>query len=179
MSRKIGARLGISLVLVLTLAGGARAAVPSAPSPAAGVDAARLLEAARVPTCVCEEQRQELASYRDAVAAAPTVEAAREKAAWPSRLARRAIAWTRFLKHDTSKADEIRARLLAYEERVARAETQRAAADEFEGLVRVAGGDVKVGGHGGCRYDATEIVAIVFGFLFFIIPGIILLIVFC
>jgi hypothetical protein len=58
MSQKIGARLGISLVLVLTLAGGARAAVPSAPSPDAGVDAARLLEAARVPTCVCEEQRR-------------------------------------------------------------------------------------------------------------------------
>jgi hypothetical protein len=176
MMRRIAARLGLSLVLLMTLAAGARAAVP--PGPDAGVDAARLLEAARVPSCVCEEQRQELAHYRDAVAAATTVDEAREKAAWPSRLARRAIGWTRFLKHDQSKVDEIRARLLAYEERVARAETPRAAADEFEGLVRVAG-DVKVGGSGGCRYDATEVIAIIFGFLLFIIPGIILLIVFC
>ena len=51
---------------------------------------------------------------------------------------------------------------------------------EFEGLVRVAGDvDVRVGGGGGCHYTSAEVIAIILGFFLFIIPGIILLIVFC
>ena len=168
-----------SIGFVLAVAGGAHAAVPGVPAPDAGMDAARVLEAARVPSCVCEEERVELARYRDLVAAAATVEAAREKASWPSRLARRALSVAGFVKRDSASLDATRARLLAYEERVAKAPDAAAAAAEFEGLVRVAG-DVHVGGHkGGCTYDATEVIAIIFGFILFIIPGIILLIVFC
>jgi len=168
-----------SIGFVLAFAGGARAAVPGVPAPDAGMDAARMLEAARVPSCVCDEERVELARYRDLVAAAATVEAAREKATWPSRLARRALSLAGFVKRDSASLEATRARLLAYEERVAKAPDAAAAAAEFEGLVRVAG-DVHVGGHkGGCTYDATEVIAIIFGFILFIIPGIILLIVFC
>ena len=168
-----------SIGFVLAVAGGAHAAVPGVPAPDVGMDAARVLEAARVPSCVCEEERVELARYRDLVAAAATVEAAREKASWPSRLARRALSVAGFVKRDSASLDATRARLLAYEERVAKAPDAAAAAAEFEGLVRVAG-DVHVGGHkGGCTYDATEVIAIIFGFILFIIPGIILLIVFC
>jgi hypothetical protein len=166
------------MVFVCTLASGARAAVPALPAPDAGVDAARVLEAARVPSCICEEERQALASYRDEVAAAKSLDEARDKATRPSRLARRAIGFASWMKRDTAEMDTIRARLQAYEDRVAKAETPSAAAAEFDGLVRVAG-DVRVGGSGGCHYDATEVIAIVFGFLFFIIPGIILLFVFC
>lgn len=55
-----------------------------------------------------------------------------------------------------------------------------AAAREFEGLVQLASNGVNVSGNSGhCHYDTTEIIAIVLGFLLFIIPGIILLIVFC
>jgi hypothetical protein len=173
-------RTGVLCALVFTfaIAAPSHAALP-APAPDAGVDAARVLQAARVPSCVCEEEQLELARYRDLVAAAASVEEAREKATQPSRLARRALAFAGFVRRDADSIEATRARLLAYEERVARAPTAAAAADEFEGLVRVAGGDVKVGGSGGCNYNGTEIVAIVFGFLFFIIPGIILLIVFC
>jgi hypothetical protein len=168
-----------SIGFVLAVAGGAHAAVPGVPAPDAGMDAARVLEAARVPSCVCEEERVELARYRDLVAAAATVEAAREKASWPSRLARRALSVAGFVKRDSASLDATRARLLAYEERVAKAPDAAAAAAEFEGLVRVAG-DVHVGGRrGGCTYDATEVIAIILGFILFIIPGIILLIVFC
>ena len=162
----------------LLLAGAAHAALP-APSPPATSDGRAALEAAGVPSCVCEEEKLELARYRDLVAAASSVDEAREKATWPSRLARRALALTGFVRRDDTRIDEIRARLASYEERVAKAQTPQAAANEFEGLVRLAGNDVKVGGSGGCRYDATEVIAIVFGFILFIIPGIILLIVFC
>jgi hypothetical protein len=145
-----------------------------------GPDARRMLEAAGAPSCVCEEEQVELARYRDLVAAAASVEEARERAAKPSRLARRAIALARWISPAPSKLDETRARLAAYEARVATAPDAAAVAAEFEGLVRVAGGvDVKVGKGGGCRYDTTEVIAIILGFLFFIIPGIILLIVFC
>jgi len=177
--RRSPAWAGICFTLMLG-AGAAQAALPAIPAPDSGLDAARLLEAARVPSCVGEEQQLELARYRDLVAAAPTVEKARERAIFPSKLARRALMMAGLVHRDDSDLDRVRARLAAYEERVARAESTQDAASEFEGLVRLAGASVNVGGGGGgCSYTTSEIIAIVFGFILFIIPGIILLIVFC
>lgn len=172
--------LACTLLLAFGMAGVAQAALPALPAPGAGVDAARLLEAARVPTCVGDEERLELARYRELVASAATVESAREAAIRPSKLARRALTLAGFVQRDDRELDRVRAQLAEYEDRVSRAETQQDAATEFESLVRVAGGaNVNVGGGNGCSYDTVEIIAIVFGFLLFIIPGIILLIVFC
>jgi len=169
-----------ALLLIFGMAGAAQAALPALPAPGAGVDAARLLEAARVPTCVGDEERLELARYRELVASAATVEAAREAAIRPSKLARRALTLAGFVQRDDTELERVRAQLAEYEDRVGRAETQQDAATEFEGLVRLAGGaNVNIGGGNGCSYDTVEIIAIVFGFLLFIIPGIILLIVFC
>jgi hypothetical protein len=163
----------------LLFAGAARAAYPTLPPPGAGIDAARVLEAAGVPSCVGDDEMLELSRYRDLVAQAASAEEAREKAAKPSRLARRAIALARWFTRDDTKLDDAAARLSAYEARVARAQTPAEAADELAGLVRVAG-DVHVKGNsGGCTYDSTEIIAIILGFIFFIIPGIIMLILFC
>jgi hypothetical protein len=50
---------------------------------------------------------------------------------------------------------------------------------DSERLVQLAGNGVSVGGSASCHYTTTEIIAIILGFLLFIIPGIILLIVFC
>jgi hypothetical protein len=161
------------------LAGTASAAVPKLPSPDAGIDAARMLEASGVPSCVGPEEKLELSRYRDLVASAATAEEARERASKPSRLARRAIALAHWFRRDDAKLDDVAARLTAYEARVARAETQAAAAAELDGLVRVAG-DINVHGNsGGCHYDTSEVIAIILGFIFFIIPGIIMLILFC
>lgn len=172
---------GIFLLVALQTAIATAAPLPPPAAPEdSGGDAARMLRAARVPDCVCEEERLELAHYRDAIAAAASADEAREKAARPSRLARRALALGGFLRHDDGELERVRAQLTAYEARVAQTETPEAAAEEFEGLVRLAGGaDVRIGGNGGCSYTTPEIIAIVFGFLLFIIPGIILLIVFC
>jgi hypothetical protein len=167
--------VSIGLVIALAIAAlPASAAVPSFDGP----EARRMLEAAGAPGCVCEEERLELARYRELVAAAASVEEARERATKPSRLARRAIALARWISPEASKLEQTRAKLAAYEARVAVAPDAASAAAEFDGLVRVAGVDVNVG-KGGCSYTTTEIIAIVLGFLLFIIPGIILLIVFC
>lgn len=155
-------------MFVLTSAQGARAAFPPLAGPEAGGDAARLLEAARLPTCVCEEQRLELTRHRDAIAAAATVEEAREEALRPSRLARRALAIARWIGRDPSRLDDTRERLLAYEARAAKATTPADAPAELDGLVSVAG-DVHVGTGGGCTYDATELIAIILGLFLFII----------
>jgi hypothetical protein len=132
--------MGLVAALLLTLgtAGAAQAAVPALPAPGAGVDAARLLEAARVPTCVGDEERLELARYRELVASAATVESARDAAIRPSKLARRALTLAGFVQRDDTELERVRAQLAEYEDRVGRAETQQDAATEFEGLVRLA-----------------------------------------
>ena len=175
MSLRIWLSIGLGLALAIAADPGS-AAVPTFD----GLDARRMLEAAGAPGCVCEDEQLELARYRELVAAAASVEEARERAVKPSRLARRAIALARWISPEQSKLDATRAKLAAYEARVATAPDAASAAAEFEGLVRVAGGvDVQVGKGGGCSYTTTEIIAIILGFLLFIIPGIILLIVFC
>ncbi|RIK97698.1 MAG: hypothetical protein DCC71_21550 [Proteobacteria bacterium] len=175
------ARWGVvsACLAALLLAAPARAALPRLPSPTEGADAQRLLAAAGVSDCVCEEERLELDRYRALVAAAESVEEARERATRPSRLARRALGLARWVAPEPSKLEAVRARLAAYEARVATAPSAEAAAGEFGELVRVASVDVGVGKGTSCRYDTTEVIAIILGFLLFIIPGIILLIVFC
>jgi len=168
---------GVYAAIVFAVASVATAGLPPLPPPGEGVDAARLLQAAGASGCVCEEERVELERYRELVAAARTLEEAQERAARPSRLARKALALARWLVPERSTLEATRARLEAYEAAVARTHTPAQAAGEFDGLVRVAG-NVNASA-GGCHYDGTEIIAIILGFLFFIIPGIILLIVFC
>jgi hypothetical protein len=179
-------RLRRDLVLVLAvaflpLAGApALAAVPptEGPPPAA---LEKVLGALGVPDCACEIDVAELERYRDLVAEAESAEAARALASRPSRLARRALGAARRLLPWSGGLRDAHGKLLAYEGRVAKTQTPAEAAREFEGLVRLAGGSgVTVGGNSGrCHYTTLEIIAIVLGFLLFIIPGIILLIVLC
>ena len=174
----IVALLGMALV-GFTFAAPAVAAVAPAELSNPGGEARRVLEAVGAPSCVCEEERLELARYGELIAAAENAEQARERALHPSRLARKALALARWITPDRAQLEPARQRLADYEARVARAQTPAEASHEFEGLVRVAGDvDVRVG-HGGCHYTSTEVIAIILGFFLFIIPGIILLIVFC
>jgi hypothetical protein len=153
----------------------AMAARPLAEAPAA--PAGRVLHAVGLPECACEVDRVELERYRDLVAAAPDSERGRALAERPSRLARRALGAARRLVPWSRELRSAHARLVDYEARVARAATPADAAREFEGLVRLAG-DMHVDTTT-CNYTTTEIIAIILGFLLFIIPGIILLILFC
>ena len=159
----------------------AGAALPPAGAPEAPAESAEaLLGALGVPDCRCEIDVAELQRYRDLVAAAESAEEARRLALRPSGMARRALGTARRLAPWSGSLRTAHGELLDYEGRVARAATPAEAAREFEGLVRLAGNGVTVGGNSGrCHYDTVEIIAIILGFLLFIIPGIILLIVLC
>lgn len=181
--RSFDVRLVARILVICALAAfaiePARAARPPADPPPATATA-ELLGKLGVPDCACEIDVAELERYRDLVAQAESAEEARRLATRPSRLARRALGAARRLAPWSGSLREAHGTLVGYESRVATAETPAAAAHEFEKLVRLAGNGVTVGGNSGkCHYTTTEIIAIVLGFLLFIIPGIILLIVFC
>lgn len=171
--------LVVALAVLALSSAPALATIPpvDAPPPAAGE---RLLGVLGLPDCACEIDVAELRRYRDLVAAAASAEEARALATRPSNLARRALGAARRLAPWSGSLRDAHGKLLGYEGRVAKAQTPAEAAREFEGLVRLADNGVTVGGNSGrCHYTTTEIIAIVLGFILFIIPGIILLIVFC
>lgn len=196
-------RITNALLLVAALAipaGASRAAVP----PAEGVPAASmaapstpyrvdppssLLRAFGVPDCACEADPEALRAHRDEIARSASLEEAREKALAPTRVAREAVGWAARLMPWSDELDQADARLAAYETRVAEAGSVEEAANEFGSLVQLAAADGGIladvefedidAEDTSCSYTAAEIIAIVFGFILFIIPGIILLIVFC
>lgn len=179
---RLVAALGAAYAALALASAPARAALPPAGASAAAPAATfpELLGALGVPDCACEIDVAELERYRDLVAQARSAEEARRLATRPSGLARRALGAARRLAPWSGSLRRAHGTLAAYEARVAKAATPAEAAREFEGLVRLAGNGVTVSGNSGrCHYDTVEIIAIVLGFLLFIIPGIILLIVLC
>jgi hypothetical protein len=141
----------------------------------------------------CTIQHLAVASERQQrIADAATVEEARDLALTPVRAARRALQVAGLVVPASEKTTRVRAELEGFEARVQKEETPAAVAGEFGRLLNVnmeSGNLVQVAdlnargasvrGPGGCHYSTGEIVAIVFGFILFIIPGIILLIVLC
>ena len=133
-----------------------------------------------------------LSERQQRIADAPTVEEARDLALTPARAARRALQVAGLVAPSSEKLTQARERLEGFEARVEVSETPAAVAGEFGRLldmdmrngelVQVADlevGHANVRGPGQCHYTTGEIVAIVFGFILFIIPGIILLFVLC
>ncbi len=179
-------RMGLSGALpvafgcLVLIAAPARAALPPAEAPPPTASE-RVLGALGLPECACEIDVDELTRYRDLVAEASSAAEARRLATRPSGLARRALGAARRMAPWSGSLRDAHEQLVIYEARVAKTETPAEAAREFEGLVQLAGGGgVTVGGNSGsCHYTTLEIIAILLGFLFFIIPGIILLIVLC
>jgi hypothetical protein len=133
--------LVIALAFLALSSAPARAALPpsEAPPPAA---AEKLLGALGLPDCACEIDVAELQRYRDLVAAATSAEEARALATRPSNLARRALGAAQRLAPWSGSLRDAHGKLLAYEGRVAKAQTPAEAAREFEGLVRLAGSGV-------------------------------------
>jgi len=130
--------------------------------------------------------------HRERIAAAPTVEEARRLALRPAQAARHALRVAGLVAPSSERLSDARGRLEGFEDRVQEADSPAAVAGEFDRLlgadlhggdfVQVADlnvGGASVRGPGECHYSTGEIIAIVIGFLLFIIPGIILLFVLC
>jgi hypothetical protein len=120
--------------------------------------------------CPCEANRVRLEAFADKIAGAPTVEAAQDMALKKVRLAHAAVdRGSKTLAGDPALA-EADARLDALDANVRSAQSQAEVAAAFQPLTNL---------QGGCDYTGGEIVLIVLGFIFGIIPGIILLFLLC
>jgi len=135
--------------------------------------------------CACTKERAAVSAYRDRILAAPTPEAAREMALSQTRLAHRALSRARWIMPFSGSIGKANRKLEAYEARVRDARSQAEVAAEFAGLVRLAEAKpgtvtdaVELKGKT-CVYTTGEIVIIIIGFLFAIIPGIIFLFLLC
>jgi hypothetical protein len=146
--------------------------------------AARVENPAHAPHgCLCDAASPEIRDLHEQIALATTVEDARELASASTRQARAALERARAIDF-FGQTEELGAtvdRLAAYEDRVALAPTPQAVAAEFDTLLAKPGAvhaDVEVDGPD-CNYSTGEIIATVLGFIFGIIPGLILLVLLC
>jgi len=165
-----------------------------------------LLDQAIGGRCVPSAAKDILRSYGLRIAAAPTVEEARELILSQTRLAATALSTASWVVPFSPSVQEARDKIERFERRVYAANTQTEVARDFSEFLgvpaepdssRVVAGSgdspillaetdlnqsavsVHGGGGGGCDYTTGEIIIIVLGFLLLIIPGIIFLIIFC
>lgn len=133
--------------------------------------------------CNCEAARAELAVLHDKIAAASGLDESRSLALEQTGLARKALSRAKWVIPFNGALREASGKLDAYEVRVQEAGTPREVAEAFGELVRLASADgltiVDADLKADCDYTTGEIVIIVIGFLFAIIPGIIFMAVLC
>ena len=165
-----------------------------------------LLDQAIGGRCVPSAAKDILRAYRLKIATAATVEEARDLILSQTRLAGKALSTASWVVPFSPSVREARDKIERFERRVYAANTQTEVARDFSEFLGVpaepdrskivdgsgdshmilAGVDVNqpavsvgTGGGGGCDYTTGEIIIIVLGFILFIIPGIIFLIIFC
>jgi hypothetical protein len=187
------ARMLLAATAATFFAAGAVTASTTAGEPLLSAPAAPTVQELSNGRFTCTVQHLAVAGERQQrIARAATVEEARDLALTPVRAARRALQVAGLVAPQSEKISEARAKFDGFEARVEEEKTPSAVANEFGRLLNIDTGsgeymqlaDLNVGhanvrGPGGCSYSTGEIVAIVFGFILFVIPGIILLIVLC
>jgi hypothetical protein len=145
------------------------------------------------PTACTAHELAALSSYGERIADAESVEEAREMALRPSRMARKALGMATWVAPGTESFKEAGGDLERYEARIASAGSTEEVVRTYDELTAgnaggeerpvlladLQVGDAQVSGPGSCHYNTGEIIAVVIGFILFIIPGIILLIVLC
>jgi len=196
-------RLHLLALLTLNFAVAPAFAMPTALAPSEQ----RIFEEAITGKCVPPAAKDVMRSYGAQIANAPTLDAARELILGQTRLAQKALAAASWALPFSDSVREAREKITALEHRVYAANTQSEVASDFLDFLQVPEdsesyqplghpeGDgspmlvaqtnldqpvVHVGPSGaGCNYSTAEIIIIILGFIFFIIPGIIFLIIFC
>ena len=122
--------------------------------------------------CPCDAERARLELFAQKLADAPTLDAAQDKALGKIALVRKAVTIADKQLHGDPGLADATEKVDALEARVRSAENQQQVSLAFSQLAQ---DRMKVG----CDYTTTEILLIIIGLLLFIIPGIIMLFLFC
>lgn len=123
--------------------------------------------------CPTSDQRAHFTAFRDRIAGAKTPEKAREMALAQTHLGHLAIRQAARSFPHNEEIEQAENKLNVFEDGVRSSISQQQVARQFDLLV----GTQALSG--GCSYGTVEIVVIVIGFIFGIIPGIIFLFLFC
>jgi hypothetical protein len=128
--------------------------------------------AAQPSMCPTDGDRATLHAFAEKLARAHDVDEAKDMAMKKLRFGDKALDAAESLTSDSEGLAEARAKFEAFEGTVLAASTTEEVAGAFDSLA-VQNQTMA------CDYTTVELVLIVLGFLFFIIPGIIFLIIFC
>jgi hypothetical protein len=195
--RVLSATFALACVVAVSVASSAFAAVTDPVAP----PERRLLDEAIGGRCVPDAAKEVLRSYRERILNASTVDDARSLVLSQTRLAHAALDTASWVLPFSDSVRQAREKIESLEGRVYAANSPTEVAADFSEFLAPNDNDgalagatanmvladvnldktvVRTGsGGGGCDYTTGEVVIIVLGFIFFIIPGIIFLIIFC
>jgi len=131
-----------------------------------------LAQPANAFDCPCDAERARLDAFAQKLAAAPTLEAAQDKALDKVRLAHKVVGLAEKQVGSDPAIAEATQKLDVIDARVRSAENQQQVSLVFSQLAQ---DRMKVG----CDYTTVEILIIILGFLLFLLPGIILMLLLC
>ena len=131
-----------------------------------------LAQPANALGCPCDAERARLEDFAEKLAAAPTLEQAQDKALDKLALTHKVVKIADKQLHGDPVIAEANQKLDSLDARVRSAENPQQVSLVFSQLAE---DRMKVG----CDYSGAEILLIIIGFLFFILPGIILMLLFC
>ena len=122
--------------------------------------------------CPCDAERARLDAFAQKLADAPTLDEAQDKALDKLALSRKVVKIADKQLHGDPAIAEATEKLDALDARVRSAENQQQVSLAFSQLAQ---DRMKVG----CDYTTAEILIIIVGFLLFLLPGIILMLLLC
>ena len=122
--------------------------------------------------CPCDAERAHLEVFAQKLADAPTLQDAQDKALDKITLSRKVVKIADKQIHGDPAISEATEKLDALDARVRSAQSQQQVSLVFSQLAE---DRMKVG----CDYTTAEILLIIVGFLFFLLPGIILMLLLC
>jgi len=131
-----------------------------------------LAQPANALGCPCDAERARLEVFAQKLADAPTLDDAQDKALDKISLSRKVVKIADKQLHGDPAIAEATEKLDALDARVRSAENQQQVSLVFSQLAE---DRMKVG----CDYTTAEILLIIVGFLFFLLPGIILMLLLC